>query len=110
MGDANACDVAQETHEQITSHGGGLPEANKLEYGMPVPISKTWAGVYLDDYLVVHRAAFRMQSLDKGADLQLYARACAAVDAAELHRAPKKEFIAKTNFTSWGPKPEDVAG
>ena len=52
MGDGNACDIAQATHEGILRSHGVLEESQTLQYRVPVPKAKVWQGVYIDDLLI----------------------------------------------------------
>ena len=57
MGDRNACDIAQGTHEAILEKVGLLQLESKLVYGEPPPEASVWEGVYLDDLLVTNKVA-----------------------------------------------------
>ena len=43
------------THESIFKYHGCLSAPQKLEYGRPVPRSRTVEGMYVDDHLTVSR-------------------------------------------------------
>ena len=55
MGDLNAVDISQATHEAILQKSGGLRGEETLRYHSPFPKppSRVYQGVYVDDHLVV---------------------------------------------------------
>ena len=53
MGSSNAPDIAQLAHETLLQRAGCLREGTILRYRDPLPDSKLFEGVYLDDHVVV---------------------------------------------------------
>ena len=53
MGDGNACDIAQTTHEAILCSHDALPEECVLRGGSPAPAGDMVCGVYIDDLLYI---------------------------------------------------------
>ena len=57
MGDLNSVDIAQRTHERILESTWGFPLEGQLVYGQVLPKTNLVHGLYIDDLLVVLRAA-----------------------------------------------------
>ena len=102
MGDLNACDIAEAVHQNILEASQAFPAESQLHFGDPVPASRTWIGLYLDDYLVIRRTQYRYRRVEGLEDIKLLQRAHAAVDGAGLERAPDKAFQGQVNFKAWG--------
>jgi hypothetical protein len=103
MGDLNAVDVAQVTHEKILAQHGGLQDHEVLRYGGPFPRGPVYQGVYVDDHVVVG-VCDRSVADDPGAlhDTALLDSGVAAYAAAGLPVAAEKRFRLQTEFTAWG--------
>ena len=52
MGDHNSVDVVQGLHVDMLTTGGATPVDGCMEYGLPLPLSNTYFGVYIDDVIV----------------------------------------------------------
>ena len=120
MGDTNACDIAQATHESILQSKGLLGTDTRLEYGQHVPPGDIWDGVYLDDLLVVMKcladrpidpSTFKPPAAT-GDDLDMKRMAVAEQAYAEagLLRAEHKAFRAEVNFKAWGAEVKGLEG
>ena len=121
MGDRNACDIAQATHEAVLEKAGLLGSSTKLVYGDHAPTSNIWEGVYLDDLLVVQRCSmerdvaldgtFLPPTPDPNDEDQLrMSRAEIAYEQAGLKRATHKDFRGETFFRAWGAEVSGVEG
>ena len=51
MGDGNAVDIAQVTHQQVLEDRGLLKPGDGLVYGSALPSSEIMEGLYIDDHL-----------------------------------------------------------
>lgn len=120
MGDTNACDIAQATHESILKRAGLLTSDSQLVYGDPAPSGDIWEGVYLDDLLVVLRC-LADEPIDpktfvppaatgEDADMRRTRLAEDAYSKAGLLRAEHKAFRAQTDFKAWGAEIKGVVG
>lgn len=121
MGDCNACDIAQATHEAVLKSAGLLTEETILRYGFPAPAGDLWDGAYLDDLLV---AAKRQMDapipLDgsfipppasgEDTDMQRMQAAEQAYEKAGLERAHHKSFRAEPSFRAWGAEVNGIQG
>lgn len=121
MGDCNACDIAQATHESILEPAGLLGPDSKMKYGCPLPDSPILDGVYLDDLLVVQRCSHHQTVPTDGsfipeppqpgdADVRRVAAAEEAYGAAGLQRATHKAFRHEVSFKAWGAQIDGVKG
>lgn len=120
MGDTNACDIAQATHECILRSAGLLTEDSHLVYGEPAPSGDVWDGVYLDDLLVVSKCMVDfpidpvsfvpLKPSGEDADMVRVRRAEDAYLEAGLLRAEHKSFRAQTDFKAWGAEIKGVKG
>lgn len=111
MGDTNACDIAQATHESILQAVGLLSPQTQLIYGEPCPSGDLWEGVYLDDLLIVKKCVAALPVLPgfeppsaqaNDEDLKRVELAEQAYQRAGLKRAEHKAFRACTSFKAWG--------
>ena len=121
MGDCNACDIAQATHEAVLQSAGLLGDDTKLVYGKPVPRGSVWEGAYLDDLLVTYKCCMdKPIPLDGSftppppsgddADLRRVATAEVAYLETGLERATHKSFRAETSFRVWGAEVDGIQG
>lgn len=121
MGDRNACDIAQATHEAILEKVGLLESSTKLVYGDHAPTSNIWEGVYLDDLLVVQKCSMEQDVALDGTfsppspasndeDQLRMSRAEKAYEQAGLKRATHKDFRGETSFRAWGAEVSGVEG
>ncbi len=120
MGDTNACDIAQATHESILQAKDLLTTDTRLEYGESVPSGDIWEGVYLDDLLVVLKcladkpidpATFiPPAATGDDVDMKRMAKAEQAYAEAGLVRAEHKAFRADVNFKAWGAEIRGLEG
>ena len=120
MGDTNACDIAQATHESILKRAGLLTSDSQLIYGESAPTGDIWEGVHLDDLLVVLKCLAN-EPIDpktfvppapagSDADLQRIHHAEMAYSQAGLLRAEHKAFRAQTDFKAWGAEIKGLVG
>jgi hypothetical protein len=111
MGDCNACDLAQATHEHILMEAGLLGDNRKLEYGKAAPRDSIWEGCYLDDLLITLRyLRGRRGGPPSSPDLEQARAAEAAYAEAGLPRALHKSFRGLTSFKAWGAEIEGNRG
>ena len=121
MGDVNACDVAQATHESILRDAGLLEPETVLVYGKSAPLTDIWEGVYLDDLLVARRCTYHSEvpldgsftpppAQEDDEDMQRVAKAESAYQSAGLKRATHKAFRAEVQFKAWGAEVDGVLG
>ena len=121
MGDVNACDIAQATHESILRKAGLLEPESVLVFGRSAPQSNIWEGIYLDDLLITQRRTCEGNIPLDGSflpppakaddeDMQHVAKAEAAYEAAGLRRAEHKAFRAEVRFKAWGAEIDGVLG
>ncbi|CAE7941547.1 unnamed protein product, partial [Symbiodinium necroappetens] len=121
MGDINACDVAQATHESILRDAGLLEPETVLVYGKSAPLTDIWEGVYLDDLLVAKRCTYHSEvpldgnfapppAQEDDEDMQRVAKAESAYQSAGLKRATHKAFRAEVQFKAWGAEVDGVLG
>lgn len=113
MGDCNACDIAQATHEAVLQSAGLLTENSKMVYGDPAPRGDVWEGAYLDDLLIACKVDMDeaipldgsfVPPVPSGEDIDLQKAAAAEKVYADagLERAVHKSFRAQTLFKAWG--------
>ena len=101
MGYQNAVDVATAVHANILASRGLLPYQERLAFDTPVPKSRQWSGIYIDDWLLVRmirRAEARLPSLDSERAVQV----SAAYEEVGLPDETDKAFNAKVDFKAWG--------
>lgn len=120
MGDTNACDIAQATHESILRAAGLLTPDSQLIYGEPAPSGDLWDGVYLDDLLVVSKCMSESPidphffvpppAAGDDADMVRMRSAEEAYFEAGLLRAEHKAFRGQTDFKAWGAEVRGVRG
>ena len=121
MGDRNACDIAQATHEALLESAGLLSHSTKLIYGEPLPPGPIYEGVYLDDLLVVQKCKTEepvpldgsfvpppVSSDDQ--DQQRVRQAEKAYAEVGLPRAVHKAFRGETEFKAWGAEIHGIRG
>ena len=92
MGDRNAVDIAQETHEAILRGYGCMLPSQALVYGRCLPSSKTMEGVYIDDHLTVSITKKADAKKREGRDWDLIQASHRAYEASGLPRAEDKAF------------------
>ncbi len=103
MGDSNAVDVAQATHESILRAAGCLRASEHLKYNGPFPAGKVLEGVYVDDHVVIGLCRKdQVQDPGAGEDTDRVTRSREAYAAAGLPVAPEKSADRKTHFVAWG--------
>lgn len=121
MGDRNACDIAQATHEAVLERVGLLSSSTKLIYGQHTPSGRIMEGVYLDDLLVVQKCEYDQPVPldgtfipppldDADEDQQRIRLAELAYAQAGLPRAEHKAFRGLTEFKAWGAEVKGVEG
>ncbi|MDE0839882.1 MAG: hypothetical protein OSB41_12645, partial [Kiritimatiellae bacterium] len=113
MGDLNAVDIAQCTHEAILVNNGAFPLETVLRYGQPVPEGPLWTGVYVDDHLAVLRLPRSQLQLPvcELADGLLEKRVENAYLITDgVDEAPEKRHLFKTEFLGWGTAVDGDAG
>ena len=121
MGDCNACDIAQATHEAVLQSAGLLTENSKMVYGDPAPRGDVWEGAYLDDLLIACKIDMDeaipldgsfVPPVPSGEDIDLQKAAAAekAYADAGLERAVHKSFRAQTLFKAWGAEIDGIQG
>ncbi|CAK0800076.1 unnamed protein product [Prorocentrum cordatum] len=109
MGDANSCDVCQETNVSILRKSGCMTPAESLNAQLTVPVGRTWEGNYLDDHLTVQ--VFSDSERGKGLrDTEIGERAKQAWEQAGLPRSVEKDVIEQPDFTAWGTEVRDGPG
>ena len=121
MGDRNACDIAQATHEALLESAGLLTHSTKLIYGEPLPPGPIYEGVYLDDLLVVQKCKIEepvpldgsfvpppLSSDDQ--DQRRVQQAEKAYAEVGLPRAVHKAFRGETEFKAWGAEIHGIRG
>jgi hypothetical protein len=94
MGDLNACAIAQRVHEQILEKANCLKPVNKLVYGIPVPSSPLWEGVFIDDHVVVFKVPrSQFKHTDVGPDVSVINNSVQVYEDVDgLVRAEEKEI------------------
>ena len=119
MGDLNAVDVAQLTHEGILRDFAGFDLDTALRFGRPLPRSPLAYGIYVDDLVVALRLPLaRIDDVhDDDADVELAGRASNAYTTVDgAGEATNKSVNQKSRFTAWGcllytsPSPRDQRG
>ncbi|CAK0798347.1 unnamed protein product, partial [Prorocentrum cordatum] len=109
MGDANSCDVCQETNVSILQKHGCMTPAESLNAQLTVPVGRTWEGNYLDDHLTVQ--VFSDSERGKGLrDTEIGERAKQAWEQAGLPRSVEKDVVEQPDFTAWGTEVRDGPG
>jgi len=53
MGDANAVDIAQQTHLEILKEAGTMKENETISYRSPLPPTDFLEGLYVDDHIAI---------------------------------------------------------
>jgi len=104
MGDSNAVDIAQRTHEGILHVHNCLPESCTMHYDESFPESDTITGIYVDDKLVAQQniPIKDIMNMDYE-DVQLVERGERAYeDVPGLEQAIEKRIRYKERFTAWG--------
>ncbi|CAK0822785.1 unnamed protein product [Prorocentrum cordatum] len=109
MGDANSCDVCQETNVSILKKQGCMTPAESLNAQLTAPIGKTWEGNYLDDHLTV-QVFSEGDDRSKLRDVEINERAKQAWESAGLPRSVEKDFVEQPTFTAWGTEVRDDPG
>eukprot|EP00973_Karenia_brevis_P063219 8790073-Karenia_brevis.AAC.1 len=71
MGNVNAVDIAQLTHESILQVAGCLRPNTVLRYREPVPDSDILEGVYIDDHIILHILKKEKLCVPEGPDVDL---------------------------------------
>ena len=103
MGDHNAVDVAQLTHEDALDRHSALEHRALLRYGLPLPETGLYQGIYIDDHLIMGLAKKHLCRATEGsADWQLHQKSRKAYDALGWPRAVEKGFERALRFTAWG--------
>ena len=121
MGDRNACDIAQATHEALLEKVGLLTSSTKLVFGKPLPRGPILEGVYLDDLLVVQKCSMTEPIPQDGTfvpppptasdqDQRRVQQAEQAYAEVGLPRAVHKAFRGQTDFKAWGAEIQGVKG
>ena len=114
MGDIHSAGIGQAAREAILTEAGCLDESVWLRWRRPVPKSKTWEGVYLDDHVISTR--LRRDCLRCFQDSPVASCPTAgrhdderlmqqAVDSYERHGLPinaGKRFRYLQRFEAWG--------
>ena len=111
MGDLNAVDVAQMTHESILRHAGGLSSHEVLRYGDAFPRGPVYQGVYVDDHVVVGICdSAEVNNPEAIHDCALLDQACRAYEEAGLPVSDAKKFRMQTEFVAWGTQVSSSTG
>ena len=113
MGDKNAVDVAQLTHECVLIDGGAQVECETLRYGAPVPVGPFWGGTYVDDHAAVQVGPLRaLENPRAGLRDEAVVRKVkqSYEDTPGLYEATEKEILFETDFTAWGTNVKGIQG
>ena len=117
MGDANAVDLAQATHEQVLIDCGCMADPNLVRYGFPVPSPNetTWEGLYIDDHVVIQivdtQAGGRKRRNNKQLkDETLLEASRKHYEVVGLPRALSKAFDKSFRFVAWGTEVNSHSG
>ena len=109
MGDLNAVDIAQATHEQVLKNASCFLKHEILEYGQPVPCLdvETWEGLYIDDHIVIQKVPKSCKTETQGKQELLRDEIIMQSSRAEylesgLPRAEAKAFDKEPVFVAWG--------
>lgn len=108
MGDHNAVDVAQCTHQDVLKSNNALGTNGLMVYGSPLPPGKLFQGIYIDDLLVAY-IIDEDADVDTEPDKVLMKRAQEAYKHWNLPRAFEKDFgygkddgKGDKKFIAWG--------
>ena len=121
MGSSNAPDIAQLAHETLLQRAGCLREGTILRYRDPLPDSKLFEGVYLDDHVVVAVVPRKNALSVEGPDRELVKDSHRAYAAAGIGRSEGKAYgFADTSgdgppkpalkFEAWGTAVDGLSG
>ena len=101
MGDQNTSDLATTYHVNLLSQAGLFPRHRVMTYKGPLPRSRLWLGVYIDDWLAVlfaRLSCLRLPDVDTDLDRQTSKRYLQAGLAEETSKA----FHQDLEFKAWG--------
>ena len=103
MGDLNAVDVAQCTHESILRKHSCLRAGESLHYHGAFPEGPVYEGVYVDDHVVVAVCPKdRFHDPHVCQDQERIEAALEGYREARLPVAPEKSFRMQETFVAWG--------
>lgn len=114
MGDHAAVDIAQESHTNLLRAFGGMKKEETLNYRKPLPVppSKYYEGVMIDDHLGVQllqkRSTLKETVKQPGRDLQAFQSAEHAYNSTGLEAHPGKKV--RRSCRVWGAEIEGVSG
>lgn len=116
MGDHAAVDIAQESHTNLLRAFGGMKKEETLYYRKPLPVppSKYYEGVMIDDHLGVQllqkRSTLKETVKQPGRDLQAFQSAEHAYNSTGLETHPGKKVRRSPCCRVWGAEIEGVSG
>ena len=102
MGDHNSVDVVQGLHVDMLTTGGATPADGCMEYGLPLPLSETYFGVYTDDVIVAQVLPNRLLAQNTGPDVSVTQRVSSIHEKYDVEVSADKGF----GFFSVNPKPQ----
>lgn len=100
MGDHNTMDVATMVHEETLRRAGVLGPRNQPQYDRPLPATRSWVGVYIDDLWILDLAR-KCDLATPGEDARLTDRAGEAYLQSGVPEAVGKAYSQETKFTTW---------
>lgn len=96
-------------HEEIFRRSGVLGPRNQLQYGWPLPATRPWVGVYIDDLLILDLVRKRDLACP-GEDARLTELAGKAYLQSGVLEAVGKVFSQGAKFTTWGAEVDGMKG
>ena len=103
MGGRNSFDICHATHESVLRRTGGMNEAHRLDYNLPVPKSRTWQAAYADDHFVIQRLPRdKLKETDGWKDRELVTASELGYAQAGVELAPGKSYRYQEDFCALG--------
>ena len=96
MGDLNGVMIGQEVHRNMLLRNDAFRPEEEVIYGAPAPPSKTWAGIYIDDFGVlaaVSRKTHRTALPEVARDREIMKRADETYVGTGVPIKPSKKLL-----------------
>ena len=114
MGDANAVDIAQQTHLEILREAGTMWDEEVISYKSPLPPKDFFEGLYIDDHIAIQITPKR--KFKKGKREQPYRDEVVMQNSRQhygklgIPTSEKKAFTKQPSFQAWGTAVDSNSG
>ena len=110
MGNHNACDLAQLTHEGVLRSGGCLDPCRTIRYRQPLPSGPLFEGLIIDDYVCLRIHPTSERPGPGSADAMLMTSARRGYREARLEESTEKRVLQQSRFMVWGTSVDSDSG